>query len=167
MVRYFGEFLRKAALRSRSVRTNSVVDGDYCISLMDAEEVIRFTVPFAQLHLLPEVLSTHGFAIVPDVLDAATCKEYEALWGQDLASIIDANESKSEFVNALTSASPGGLPHSWPMDIGVLGPKYATLWGLPQGKMPWAVRLNRRVQAVFAAFVRRSAAVRGAGQCLF
>jgi len=121
--------------------------GDH-IKCMDNEDVIPFRVPFAQLHRLPSVLSTHGFAIVPDVLDAATCKEYEAFWGEDLASIIDVSKSKSSLVNALLSASES-LPFSWPMDIGILGPKYATLYGLPQGRLPWAVRLNRRVQAVY------------------
>ena len=95
---------------------------------------------------LRSALEQFGFAVVTDVVPEDVLRHWESLWAADLMSIVDKTASDPAAVATL-SQDPIAR---WPLDQLSLGHKFATEYGLPQGRLAWAVRRSAEVKHVFA-----------------
>ena len=95
---------------------------------------------------LRSALEQFGFAVVTDVVPEDVLRHWESLWAADLMSIVDKTASDPAAVATL-SQDPIAR---WPLDQLSLGYKFASHYGLPQGRLAWAVRRSAEVKHVFA-----------------
>jgi hypothetical protein len=123
------------------------------IPLLETELINQSTIPFTELtgtstgpQSLRKILDEFGFAIVSGVVEEAKLLEYEKLWAEDLLSILDPSSNKA----AMAEIVPDPI-RRWPMKTASLGTKFASEFGLPQGRLAWAVRTCPEVRSVYTA----------------
>ncbi len=122
--------------------------------MLDPVTIAACTVPFANISTdLIGTLRTIGVAIVPDVLTGAEVAAAEALFSQDLRSIV--NLSDEEFAKSELGALKD-LPRQWPCDqhafsVGRKVRGFASDYGLAHGRCAWFCRQNAKIRSVFAA----------------
>jgi len=127
--------------------------GDGHIRMMEPALAAAATVPFGSIARdggaqLLHVLNKFGFAVVADVLQQEELAAVERMWADDLRSIVDVGSCKDEEAVKALLEDP---VHRWPMNKLPLGTKFASDWGLPQGKAAWHCRAHPNVRATFAA----------------
>lgn len=143
----------------RAAESDAVYDippgprGDAHIRFMEPALAAAATVPFGSIAAdggaqLGHVMEKFGFAVVSDVLSAAELASVERMWADDLRSIIDLTRSTDQEKVKMLKDDP---VHRWPTGKLALGAKFASDWGLPQGKAAWHCRGHPRVKATFAA----------------
>ena len=101
---------------------------------------------------LRTILDEFGFAVVTNVLSHQEVVQYEALWAQDMLSIIDMPKAKQTCPPKLLAAVQHDPINNWPTDEVPLGRSkgaFASDYCLPHGKCPWAVRAHPNVRAVY------------------
>jgi hypothetical protein len=102
---------------------------------------------------LVDVMDTFGFAVITDVLNEDETAVAEALFDEDLFSIVDLPDEEKMKQTCFERKSGGkSYAKRWPSDMFPLGranPAFASDYGLPQGKCAWKCRTNQRVRRVF------------------
>eukprot|EP00759_Apiculatamorpha_spiralis_P026067 PhF_6_TR29239/c0_g1_i1/m.42796 len=121
------------------------------IPLLETEEVQKVSIPFAvsvaQPNQLQGIMQTYGFAIVTDVLESPESVQHHVdLFAQDLLALIHPDDLRT-----LSDDLRRDPVWSWPLNKVYLGNPFATEFGIPQGRLAWAIRQNSNVQSIFAA----------------
>jgi len=106
------------------------------LQMLPSSLMQRVTIPYATAisansTVLRDTMAEHGFCVVSDVVDETTLQRWESLWADDLRSIIHTEKSDPNAAKAL-ALDP---VKNWPMDKLPLGMKFASDFGLPQGRM--------------------------------
>ena len=120
---------------------------------------------------LRDILEEYGMAIVNQVAPPAELKRLQALFGRDLASLIDtkaltsscpSSSSLIERIERCLAAEAGKetkededflsiFPDLWPTGSRVGGRSFAIAAGIPQGHFAWGCRTNPNIRKVFAS----------------
>ena len=132
-----------------------------------ATPALTFTAPFLEKEIVKEVtvddytdpkiasiLDAYGFVIIKNILSADEQKEAEALLYDDLLQCVDQTKligSQGKQLGRIFQQVSSGEEHFPKASLPGLASKgFLSLYGFPQSKFPWKMRMNPKVKTIYS-----------------